>query len=87
MDEVAELLYEVAALAIFIFLGAHDDKALMVKQLGSARSVVGWGKPTENEQIEMMHDISEHWEFTKQLVDEALKSPSDNYLGDMAKLH
>ena len=86
-DLVAQLLYEVPALAIFIFLGADDDKALMVKQLGAVRAVVSWGKPTEDEQIEMMHDISKHWEFTKQLVDQALMSPGDNYLGDMARLH
>jgi len=86
-DLVTELLYEVPALTIFIFLGADDDKALMVKQLGAVRAVVSWGKPTKEEQIEMMHDISKHWEFTKQLVDKALKSPGDNYLGDMARLH
>ncbi|MBL6864708.1 MAG: cytochrome P450 [Rhodospirillales bacterium] len=86
-DLVSELLYEVPALAIFIFLGADDDKALMVKELGSVRSIVSWGKPTEDEQVDMMHDISKHWDFTKQLVDDALEAPGDNYLGDMARLH
>ena len=86
-DLVAQLLYEVPALAIFIFLGADDDKALMVKKMGAARAIVNWGKPNETEQIEMMHDVGEHWAFTKKLVEDALESPGDNYLGDMARLH
>jgi len=86
-DLVAKLLYEVPALAIFIFLGAADDKAAMVKQLGSTRVVVNWGHPSESEQVDMMKDIGEHWAFTKKLVDDAFENHGDNYLGDMARLH
>lgn len=86
-DLVAQLLYEVPALAIFIFLGAPDDDAVLVKRLGSTRAIVNWGRPTEAEQVAMMRDMGEHWAFTKKLVDAALDAPGDNYLGDMACLH
>ncbi|MDE0539024.1 MAG: cytochrome P450 [Rhodospirillales bacterium] len=86
-DLVAEMLYEVPALAIFIFLGAADDHAVRVKQLGSARGVVNWGRPSEAEQVAIMHDMGEHWAFTKKLVDDAYENPGDNYLGDMVRLH
>ena len=84
---VGQMLYEVPALAIFIFLGADDDKAVMVKRLGSSRAVVNWGRPTEAEQVRMMAQMGEHWAFTKKLVDDALADPGDNYLGDLVRLH
>jgi len=84
---VSQMLYEVPALAIFIFLGAKDEEALRVKQLGSARAVVNWGRPTDEEQVLMMEDMGEHWEFTKKLVQDAYDDPGDNYLGDMVRLH
>ena len=83
---VSQMLYEVPALAIFIFLGARDDDAVFVKRLGSARAVVNWGKPDEAEQVAMMRDMGEHWAFTRELVDAALENPGDNYLGDMVRL-
>ncbi|MDE0172014.1 MAG: cytochrome P450 [Defluviicoccus sp.] len=84
---VSQMLYEVPALAIFIFLGASDDDAVFVKRLGSARAVVNWGRPDEDQQVAMMRDMGEHWAFTKELVDAALEDPGDNYLGDMVRLH
>ena len=84
---VSQMLYEVPALAIFIFLGARDDDAVFVKRLGSARAVVNWGRPDDDQQVAMMRDMGEHWAFTRELVDAALEDPGDNYLGDMVRLH
>ena len=84
---VSAMLYEIPALAIFIFLGAPDDKAVMVKNLGSKRAIVNWGFPTDEEQIAMMADMGASWEFTVELVDDALRNPGDNYLGDMVRLY
>lgn len=84
---VSEMLYELPALVIFLFLGAPDSDAMMVKQLGSTRGVVNWGKPIEEEQIAMMQDMAHHWDFTVKLVDAAFENPGDNYLGDLVRLH
>lgn len=84
---VSQLLYEVPALAIFLFLGASDDDAVFVKKLGSDRAIVNWGKPSEAEQLAMMRGMGEHWRFTKDLVDRAYANPGDNYLGDMVRIH
>jgi cytochrome P450 len=84
---VSQMLYEVPALAIFLFLGANDEDAVFVKKLGSDRAIVNWGSPSETEQIAMMHGMGEHWQFTKDLVDRAYKDPGDNYLGDMVRIH
>ncbi len=84
---VGEMLYELPALVIFLFLGAPDDDALMVKQLGSTRAVVNWGRPTEEEQVAMMRDMSHHWDFTVKLVEAAYVNPGDNYLGDLVRMH
>ena len=84
---VSQMLYEVPALAIFIFLGAGDEDAVFVKRLGSTRAVVNWGRPGEAEQVAMIRDMGEHWAFTRDLVDAALEEPGDNYLGDMVRLH
>lgn len=84
---VSDMLYEIPALAIFIFLGAPDDKALMVKDLGSKRAVVNWGFPTDDEQVAIMSDMGASWDFTVKLVDDALENPGDNYLGDMVRLY
>lgn len=86
-DMVADLMYEVPALAVFIFLGAEDDDAVLVKQLAGPRAVVNFGLPNISEQVSMMEDIGKHWEFTKALVDAALETPGDNYLGDLARLY
>lgn len=84
---VGEMLYELPALVIFLFLGAPDDDAVMVKQLGSTRAVVNWGKPTDEQQVAMMRDMSHHWDFTVRLVDAAFEKPGDNYLGDLVRMH
>lgn len=84
---VSQLLYEVPALAIFLFLGASDEDAVFVKKLGSDRAIVNWGKPSEAEQLAMMNGMGEHWQFTKDLVDKAYENPGDNYLGDMVRIH
>ena len=84
---VSQMLYEVPALAIFIFLGAPDDDAVLVKRLGSARAIVNWGRPDDAQQVEMMRDMGRHWSFTRELVDRALEEPGDNYLGDMVRLY
>lgn len=84
---VSQLLYEVPALAIFLFLGASDEDAVFVKKLGSDRAIVNWGKPSDAEQLAMMHGMGEHWQFTKDLVDRAYVDPGDNYLGDMVRIH
>lgn len=84
---VSQMLYEVPALAIFIFLGAPDEDAVLVKQLGSSRAIVNWGKPSEEEQVELMKDMGRHWDFTKKLVDQAMENPGDNYLGDMVRIY
>lgn len=86
-DLVGQMLFEVPALAIFIFLGAKDEDALFVKKLGADRALVNFGRPTEEDQIKMIGGMSEHWEFTKKLVNDALEDPGDNYLGDMVRLH
>lgn len=84
---VGEMLYELPALVIFLFLGAPDNDALMVKQLGATRAVVNWGRPTEAEQVAMMRDMSQHWDFTVKLVEAAFANPGDNYLGDLVRMH
>ena len=86
-DLVAQMLYEVPALAIFIFLGAKDEDATLVKKLGGDRALVNFGWPTEADQVAMMGNMAKHWAFTQKLVDDALANPGDNYLGDMVRLH
>ncbi|MEM8860161.1 MAG: cytochrome P450, partial [Chloroflexota bacterium] len=86
-DLVSQMLFEIPALAIFLFLGAKDEDAVFVKKLGSDRAIVNWGKVGEDEQINMIKGMSEHWEFTKKLVNDALENPGDNYLGDLVRLH
>jgi len=86
-DLVSQMLYEVPALAIFLFLGASDEDAVFVKKLGADRALVNFGTPTETEQVAMMKGMGEHWQFNKNLVDRALENPGDNYLGDMVRIH
>lgn len=86
-DLVSQMLFEIPALAIFLFLGAKDEDAVFVKRLGSDRAIVNWGLVEEEAQIEMIKGMAEHWEFTKKLVNEALKNPGDNYLGDLVRMH
>lgn len=86
-DIVGDLMYEVPALAVFIFLGAQDDDAVLVKRLAGPRAVVNFGQPNISEQVGMMEDVGKHWAFTKALVDAALEKPGDNYLGDLARLY
>ena len=59
----------------------------MVKELGSKRAIVNWGFPSDEEQVAMMADMGASWDFTVELVDNALKNPGDNYLGDMVRLY
>jgi len=53
-DIVEDLMFEVPALAIFIFLGVDQGNARLVKELAGARAVFNWGRHSEDEQVEMM---------------------------------
>jgi cytochrome P450 len=86
-DLVSQMLYELPALVIFLFLGAPDEDAVLVKQLGSTRAIVNWGRPSNEEQVAMMRDMAHHWDFTCRLVENAYANPGDNYLGDLVRMH
>lgn len=86
-DLVADLMYTIPALTVFIFLGVDAANADMVKEIAGPRGVVNFGKPTDEEQVEMMESIGKGWQFTKNFVDAALENPGDNYLGDMVRLY
>ena len=86
-DLVADLMYTIPALTVFIFLGIDDANADMIKDVAGPRGVVNFGKPTDEEQVTMMESIGKSWQFTKDFVDAALDNPGDNYLGDMVRLY
>ena len=86
-DLVAQLLYPVPALVIFLLLGAPDDEDVLAQWLGSRRVIDEWWRPTDSDQVAMVRAVDRRWSFTRALVDAALKEPGDNYLGDMVRLH
>jgi cytochrome P450 len=66
---VRDLFWEVPALVAFKLMGVPDEDVEIVKKFAVRRTVLTWGRPTEEEQNELVDGVGEYWAYCRQHVD------------------
>lgn len=82
-DLMKEVLYETPARILFVFLGMSDDSLEKVKGWSGGRSLLTWGKLSDQEIVDLMPNFAEYVQFCKDLVEERTKNPSDDYTSEL----
>lgn len=74
-DLVAELLYEVPLLVALHFLGVPEDEIETLRNFSLAHSVNTWGKPSDEKQIEVAHDVGRFWQYAGEVIEKMRAQP------------
>src|SRR5699024_5457114 len=74
-DLVGEMLYEVPLTVAFHFLGVPEHDMEMLREYSVAHTVSTWGKPTEEEQVEVAESIGKFWQLAGEILEELRKDP------------
>jgi len=86
-DMVSEFAYDLPALVGMRFVGVPDDRVPDVKAWTANRVRLTWGRCTEDEQFVEVDGLIAMWAFCEAHAAEAVASPSDSFLGDLARYH
>lgn len=69
VDLVEALLYEVPLLVALHFLGVPEDEISTLRTFSLAHSVNTWGKPSDEKQIEVAHDVGRFWQYAADVIE------------------
>jgi cytochrome P450/ferredoxin-NADP reductase len=69
VDLVDGLLHEVPLLVALHFLGVPEDEIAKLKTFSVAHSVNTWGKPTDEQQIGIAHDVGQFWQYAGEIIE------------------
>lgn len=82
-DLVKEILYETPARVLFTFLGIPDDHIEQVKTWSAGRAVLTWGKPSDEEILQLMPNFIDYLNYCFDLVNQRTKNPTDDYTSEL----
>lgn len=75
VDLVDAMLYEVPLLVALHFLGVPEDEIATLKTFSLAHSVNTWGKPSDEKQVEVAHDVGRFWQYAGQVIEKMRAQP------------
>ncbi len=75
VDLIDEMLYEVPLLVALHFLGVPEDEIATIKTFSVAHSVNTWGKPSDQKQIEVAHDVGRFWKYAGEIIEKIRAEP------------
>lgn len=86
-DLVDDFVWEIPALVIFMFMGVPDEEAPLVKQFAARRTLFTWGRPTEEEQNQLVEEVGVYWNYCKSHVARLKENPGDDFMSDVIRVH
>lgn len=78
--------YPVPAYVLFTLMGIPDEDVPKIKQYGASRGKMTWGELTDEEQVEVAHDMVAYWKYIHDLLDMRRKTPGDDFPSDLLRL-
>lgn len=75
VDLVPGLLYEVPLMVAFHFLGVPEHDMDLLHKYSVAHTVSTWGRPTDEEQIEIAESVGKFWQLSGDILAELRKTP------------
>lgn len=84
-DLVAGLTWDVPALALFELLGIPAEDVAQVKAWAASRVVLTWGRPTDEEQVQLSEGAVAYYRYAHALVQRKLEQPGDDYISELLR--
>ena len=81
-DIVKDLVWEIPALVAFKLMGVPDNHVNIVKKFAVRRTVLTWGRPTEQEQNDLVDGVGEYWAYCREHVEHLRKNPGDDLVSE-----
>lgn len=75
VDLIDAMLYEVPLLVALHFLGVPEDEIETFRTFSVAHSVNTWGKPSDEKQIEVAHDVGRFWQYAGDVIEKMRAQP------------
>ncbi len=75
VDLVEELLYEVPLNVALHFLGVPEDEIAVLRNFSVAHSVNTWGRPTDDQQVAIAHDVGRFWQYAGKIIEKMKAEP------------
>jgi cytochrome P450 len=85
-DLVAGLTWDVPALVLFQLLGVPAEDVARVKDWASSRVVLTWGKPSDEEQVQLSTGAVEFYRYAHALVQHKVEQSGDDYISELIRL-
>ncbi|MGE0097245.1 MAG: cytochrome P450 [Hydrogenophaga sp.] len=85
-DLVAGLTWDVPALVLFQLLGVPAEDVVRVKDWASSRVVLTWGRPSDEEQVQLSTGAVEYYRYAHALVQRKVEEPGEDYISDLIRL-
>ena len=85
-DLVAQMVYELPALVLFILMGIPDEDVGNVKRWADNRLLMTFGRLSPAEQLEAARELSSYWQYCLELVQKKRREPGDDLPTDMLAL-
>jgi cytochrome P450 len=81
-DIVKDLAWELPALVVFKLLGVPDSEIEDVKRFAVRRSVLLWGRPTEQEQNDLVDSMGEFYDYCRGHVERLRANLGDDMVSE-----
>ena len=75
VDLVDSLLYEVPLNVALHFLGVPEDEIAVLRNFSVAHSVNTWGRPTDDQQVAIAHDVGRFWQYAGKIIEKMKAEP------------
>lgn len=75
VELVDAMLYEVPLLVALHFLGVPEDEIATLKTFSVAHSVNTWGRPSDEKQVEVAHDVGRFWAYAGEVIEKMRAQP------------
>lgn len=85
VDLVAEMLSDVPAEVLFVFLGIPNADIERVKRWSAGRALLTWGRLPDDELRAQIPDFVEYLQYCFDLVDHLDENPGDDYTSELLR--
>ena len=72
---------------VFRFIGFPEKDDERLKNWCSDRKAFSWGRPTEQEQVEIANKMVAYWEYCREFTAAKHKSPGDDFASELLAAH
>ena len=85
MDLVDDLLFEIPAYILFELFGVPREELGNVRRFAQRLAVLGFGRPSESEQVAMTQGLAEFWDYCRAHVARLIGKPGDDAMSEFIR--